>query len=94
MTEELYGRAFDEAGHGFEPLADPTPAPEPEREYSGDADGVREAAKDLAETRQTPPLVERAYVHIDGEDAGKQIAENRTIDQKRAVRDLTAIRRV
>ena len=90
--EEAFGRAGNEAAQGFVPLADPPP-PE-EREYGSDQDGLKEAASDLVESRrQTSPVIERKYTGNGAAD-GEEVPANRTIDQKRAVHDLTVLREV
>jgi len=78
MSEELYGQAGNEAAAGYEPL--PEPSKEEAKTYSGEADGIREAASDLTDARQedTTPIIERDYRWIGGELDGQKIDQTKT----------------
>src|SRR5665647_136254 len=88
--DEQFGKAGLEADAGYEPL--PTPKPEDDREYGSDQNELQRAASDLTEARHDnlAPVVDRDYRWKGG--TGEPVAENQTVDAKRAAHDLTQIR--
>jgi hypothetical protein len=61
-----------------------------EKTYSSDEDGLKKAARDLAESRASEPeLVERKYQYY-GERQGEAVEGNKTVTADRAASDLKA----
>src|SRR6516165_10668414 len=92
MSFEPKEKSYQES---FEPMPmanEPPPAPEP-KTYSGDSDGLREASRDLNDTREQAPIIERGYVSNAGEDRGKPRPANETRTLKQSAADLANMRR-
>jgi hypothetical protein len=76
-------------------------APEPDKRkaYADDESGIKRAAKDLTEAREsvTGPKadaepIDRGYSWLSGDKAGQPVAPNETLTAERAARDLQAVR--
>lgn len=96
MAEELYGQAGVEADHGFEPAL-PSPFEPPKEDqptFGSDRGGLEDAASELTKARaeNNPPVVERNYHNFENGEWKDKVADNLTIDARRAARDLAAAR--
>ncbi len=106
MAEETFGREGNEADAGWTQM--PAPPKEDEKEYNGDAGGLRDAANDLAAERAnrwaerlTEPgyrahepeaTVQRNYVYQGGEQHGEPVERNESVTLERAANDLNTRR--
>ena len=92
MSEDDFatGQASVEERQGWTEMLPAEPTPErDDKEYSSDAAGIQEAAKDLSERRQSEPeLIERNYVKT-GPDAGERVEPNKSLPFDKAVSDLS-----
>jgi len=96
MSEEiLTGTAGKEAAQGFEPMVTASTPPEDDKEtYGSEESEIRRAAKDLTERRASSesPLIDRGYVHLQGEKAGEPVEPNLTLRIEQAAKDLKRVR--
>ena len=81
-----------EENQEYVPMSDAYAPPKEEEKptFTSDIRGIEQASEALEESRVAEKdIVERRYVEIGGEDHGKPVPKNQTIDLRRAVDDIT-----
>jgi hypothetical protein len=99
MSDNEINLPEDKPAPEWTPMADPGAAVDDKATYGNDAEGLKEAAKDLSEAREArtvkqaeaEPLV-RTYQYLTGDKAGEAIPDNQTITAERAARDVSTMR--
>ena len=86
-----------EENQEYVPMSDAYARPKEEEKptFTSDIRGIEQASEALEESRVAEKdIVERRYVEIGGEDHGKPVPKNQTIDLRRAVDDITRQKRI
>jgi hypothetical protein len=100
-SDQVFGRASVEQAQGFSPLPDPQAATSPDT-FKGNQSGIAAAAEELKRKRDDhsrkdsawnaneAPITERQYREDGGQ--GAPVDPTKTVDLRRAARDLTQTR--